>query len=239
MIEDNGENIMQDLAVPPSRSKLALFGKLKPRFLFPIAVMVLLSGCSSFSKDAKEAREAANALAQALNPPSAQRSADDPAGIVRGPEDFAVKGVADRRVNLDVGGEPLSVVVRVIQLRDKNEFSRLSFASATNKSDAELFPKELVATNEVVLMPGTTQEITDTLRPEARYVGVVGFFRKPDAQLWRMLFDARAVRNEGLIFVAQECFFTPVTPQPESVPGQGVGTTPACAGSIPRTRTGR
>jgi len=223
--------------VPLSRPgfKLWLADKLRPGFLIPMAVAVLMSACAS--KEAKQAKETANALAQALNPPSVQRS-DEPA-IVRGPEEFAFKGVADRHVNRDINGEPLSVVVRVIQLRDKNEFARLSFDGVVSKSDAELFPKELVAVNEVVLMPGTTQEITDKLLPEARYVGVVGFFRKPDAQFWRLLFDAGAVRKEGLIFVAQDCYFTAITPQLQPVPGQGVSSTPTCSGSAPPKRSGK
>jgi len=227
---------MRNLVVSPSRIMLPLTGKLRSGFLVPVVAALLMTACSMMSKEAKEAKETANALALALNPP-AQRA--DESTIVRSPEDFALKGVADRHVNRDVNGEPLSVVVRVIQLRDKNEFARLSFDAVTNKSDKELFPKELVAVNEVVLMPGTTQEITDKLLPEARYVGVVGFFRRPDAQFWRLLFDARAVRNEGLIFEAQDCYFTAITPQFEPVPGQAVGVTPACAGTVSPRRSGR
>ena len=217
------------------RNKAVSLGQLigKPRlgFLIPAAMAVLIAACSSSSK------ETANALALALNPPTPR--ADEPTGIVRSPEEFALKGVADQQVNLDVNGQPLSVVVRVIQLRDKNEFMSMTFDAAASRSDTELFPKELTATSEVVLMPGTTKELKDKLLPETRYVGVIGFFRRPDAQFWRMLFDARAVRNEGLIFVARDCYFSAMTPQAEPMPGQSVGYAPECAGGIPSSRSRR
>lgn len=221
---------MRNSSALPCRNKQPLIGKLRLGLLAPVAIAVLMTSCSMFSKEAKQAKETADALAQALNPPSVR--AEEPVGIVRGPEEFAIKAVAEKRLNLDAAGEPLSVVVRVIQLRDKNEFSRLSFDAVTSKNDNELFPKEFVAVSEVVFVPGETQEMSDKLLPEARYVGIVGFFRMPDAQHWRMLFDARSVRNEGLIIVAQDCYFTPITPQSEPLPGQTANTTPACSGTV-------
>ncbi|MCL2591030.1 MAG: type VI secretion system lipoprotein TssJ [Betaproteobacteria bacterium] len=206
---------------------------LRPRVLIPAAMAVLITACSVFPSKEKEA---ANALAQALNPPTAPRG-DNPAPIMRGTEDFAVKGVAEQQVNRDVSGKSLSVVVRIFQLRDKNEFSRLSFDAVTSRSDAELFPKELVAASEVVVMPGTMQEVTDKLLPETKYVGVVGYFRKPDAQFWRFLFDAQAIRKEGLIFVAKDCHFTAITPKSEPLPGQTESYTPTCTGIIPPVRS--
>ncbi|MCL2590261.1 MAG: type VI secretion system lipoprotein TssJ [Betaproteobacteria bacterium] len=193
---------------------------------------VLLSACTSSSKKAEQA------LAQALNPQT-PRSEDPSSTIFRLPEDTVVKGVAGSNVNLDVNGQPLTVVVRVIQLRDKHEFARLTFDAAASKGDAELFPKELVTAHELVLMPGATQELTDKLLPETRYVAVIGFFRKPDTHYWRFLFDAQAVRKEGLIFAAKECFITPITPQFLPAQGQRLNTTPECAGFVHSNRPRR
>jgi type VI secretion system protein VasD len=196
----------------------------------------LIAACTSAAK--KEAEANANALALALKPPSAPH-ADDSGGIVRSPEDAVFKGVADQNVNRDANGQSLTVVVRVVQLRDRNEFTRLSFDAVTTRSDAELFPRELVAASEMVLMPGLTQEITDNLLPEAKYVGVIGYFRRPDAQSWRLLFDAGAVRKEGLVFVAQDCYLTAVTPLHVPMPGQAARYAPECTGIIPPRRSRR
>jgi|GEM_PF-1757358 len=192
--------------------------KVKPglSLLIPAMMAVLVTGCSMFKKD--EAREAERALERALNPPTAARS-DDPAAA-RSPEEAAFKGVAGSRMNRDINGQSLSLVVRVIQLRDRNEFARLTFEGAVNKSEQDLFPKELVSMKEVQLMPGTTQEFTDKLLPETKYVGLIGFFHHPNPRFWRLLFAANAVRKEGLNFVAHDCYFVPLTPRSEPLPGQ-------------------
>ena len=214
----------------PVQFILRLKGKPVAGFLIPVAMAVLVGACSSSSK------ETANALAQALNPPTAQRG-DEAGTITRGPEEFVAKGVADQNINRDISGQSLSVVVRILQLRDRGEFTRLSFEGVTNRNDADLFPKDLVAASEMVVMPGTTQEITDKLLPETKYVGVIGFFRRPDAQYWRMLYDARAVRNEGLIIVAKDCYFSAITPRIDPMPGQTASYKPECTGFISPNRS--
>jgi type VI secretion system protein VasD len=183
--------------------------------------VVALSGCGMMSKSPKP-------LSLPITAPPVSPSAD----AVRPPEEFAVKGVADERVNLDVTDRPLSVVVRVYQLRTTNEFSRLNFeALAGGRNDATLFQKDLVTVSEFVLVPGTTQELEDKLLPETKYVGVVGFFRRPEPQYWRFLVDARSVRNEGLIFRATQCYLTSITPRAELLPGQTLGGKPDCYGT--------
>ncbi|MDR3087939.1 MAG: type VI secretion system lipoprotein TssJ [Azoarcus sp.] len=189
--------------------------------LIPVALAILAGACSKSSEELTRALTLPFAA-----PPEARVE------TVHGPEDYALKGVADLNINRDIYGKSLSVVVRVYQLRDKNEFARLSFESAASRSDSELFPKELVAVNEIVLVPGEARELVDKLLPETRYVGAVGFFRQPDAQFWRFLVNARAVRNEGLNFTLQDCYFAAIQPQPEPVTGQGAGYTPRCAWSV-------
>jgi type VI secretion system protein VasD len=199
-----------------------------------IFVVILVAACSSASKNTSLA------LPFPAGGPTDVRRADGTAGFAHGPEDYALKGVADALLNRDINGQSLSVVVRLYQLSGKTEFTRLTFdAVASGRSDTELFPKELVAANEVVLVPADTQEITDKLLPETRYVGMVGFFRRPDTQNWRFLVDARAVRNEGLNFAVRDCYFAAIQPKPEPIPGQSAGYTPECAMSVPSNRSRR
>jgi type VI secretion system protein VasD len=206
------------------------------RYIFPffLASALILPGCKNAQKEAVEA------LAAALNPPpvAAARS-DDPAVLPRGPAEFDLKAVADPSLNPDESGRPLSVVVRVFQLRGKAEFARLSFDAAVNGADDELFPKELVAANELVLKPGNSVEMADKLLPDTQYVGVLAYFRKPDARMWRFLADARAVRKEGLNFVVRDCYFALTVPVYEPLPGQDVRYRPVCENSAPPPRPSR
>jgi type VI secretion system protein VasD len=196
------------------------------RHIFPffLASALLLPGCKNAQKEAVEA------LAAALNPQPVAARSDDTAVLPRGPAEFDIKAAADAALNRDENGAPLSVVVRVFQLRGKTEFSRLSFDAAASGADDELFPKELAAANEMVLRPGDSVDMADKLLPETQYVGVVGYFRKPDARMWRFLADARAVRKEGLNFKAKECYLVPVIPSPEALPGQDLAPAPVCEG---------
>ena len=149
---------------------------------------------------------------------------------VRVQEEFIIKGTASERVNRDVNGRPLSVVVRLYQLKDNKGFARLSFdAVARGQKEEELFPRELESSQEVVLIPGTTQSFTDKLSPDAKFIGVVALFRSPDTRGgWRFLVDARTVLKEGLNFTAGECYFTLIQPEAETVSGQLPGA-PECA----------
>ncbi|MDR1424835.1 MAG: type VI secretion system lipoprotein TssJ [Azoarcus sp.] len=148
---------------------------------------------------------------------------------IRGPQEFALKARADANVNRDINGKSLSIVVRIYQLKDKNEFARLAFDKlASGRGDTELFPTEFVAVRETVLIPGATQEVTEKLVPDARYVGVVGFFRKPDARGWRFLVDSGAVTREGLNFTVRDCYFDGIQPKPEPSPGEADARAPRC-----------
>ena len=203
----------------PFRSKNSFFFRRNARWL-PLSLLfaAALSGCGVFSKSPPP-----------LNLPFNAPPVTPTAEAARPSEEFVLKGVADESVNLDVTDRPLSVVVRVYQLRAREEFSRLSFEALTGgRSDAALFPKDLVNVNEIVLVPGTTQELNDKLLPETKFVGVVAYFRRPEPQYWRFLVDARAVRNEGLIFLAKNCYLTAVTPRAELLSGQVTDGKPDC-----------
>ena len=167
-------------------------------------------------------------------PPKAEEQFSRPEPMtIRGPVEYALKARAGTNVNRDDNGKPLSIVVRVYQLKDKNEFARLTFDRLVNcRSDAELFPNEFVAVREVVLLPGAVQESTEKLLPETRYVGVTAFFRRPDTQGWRFLVDAGTVAREGLNYMIGDCTFDGIQPRPESLPGEAAGHAPKCGGNV-------
>jgi type VI secretion system protein VasD len=150
-------------------------------------------------------------------------------GCATGPKVYNIRGEADPIVNRDVGGAPLSVVVRLYQLKDAGEFSKLTFDTlASGRPEAELLGPELLEKTEVVLVPGSKHVSTDKLREDAKYVGVVAFFRRPDQHYWRYLIDADKVRSEGLTFRAQDCYLTLLNVKPTPIPGQPQGGKPEC-----------
>lgn len=143
------------------------------------------------------------------------------AGCASTPKSYQIQGEADPVVNRDASGAPLSVVVRLYQLKAPAEFSKLTFDTlASGRSENELLGTDLLEKTEVVLVPGATHTRSETLREDTRYLGVVAFFRRPHPHYWRYLVEADAVRRDGLAFRARDCYLSLIRPKPAPIPGQ-------------------
>lgn len=107
---------------------------------------------------------------------------------------FQVTMSCSPTINQDRQGHPLSVVVQFYCLKDKAEFSKLTFdAVAGNRSEKELLGADFLAKTEVVALPGGNQNLTLDLPPGTKYVGMVAFFRRPDPNYWRVLTSVEAI----------------------------------------------
>ena len=147
------------------------------------------------------------------------------------PVAYEVRASADTVINRDVSGQPLSVVVRLYQLKQAKEFNSLTFDLATsNRTDAELFGDSLIQRSELLLVPGTTHISTQGISPDAKFLGVVAYFRRPDAHYWRYLVDANQVRSKGLSFQALDCYLQLKNTLVINIPGQPLDARPACLG---------
>lgn len=157
------------------------------------------------------------------------------AGCASSPKTFEIRGEAESMINRDISGNPLSVVIHVYQLKEDDEFSKLTFDTlASGRPATELLEKDLLEKSEVLLVPGATYAATEKLREETKHVGVVAFFRQPDQHYWRFLVDAESVRKNGLRFKVQDCFLALTGTKPSLIPGQPAGAPPVCAQFSPR-----
>lgn len=150
-------------------------------------------------------------------------------GCVSGPTAYDVRGQADPVLNRDVSGKSLSVVVRLYQLKQPTEFSKLAFDSlASGRPESDLLGSELIDKSEVVVLPGTQHVSTEKLSENANYLGVVAFFRQPETHYWRYLIPASQVRSKGVTFRLQDCYITLIDGKPETIPGQPLDAKPEC-----------
>jgi len=84
-------------------------------------------------------------------------------------------------------GQPLSIVVRLYQLKASNTFAQLEYVQLQN-NDLELLKTDLVATKGVVMRPESNASINEPMQKDAEYVGVVAFFRSPSSNgVWKLL----------------------------------------------------
>jgi type VI secretion system protein VasD len=160
------------------------------------------------------------------------------AGVLSGcstaPKQYAIKGEGTPVLNRDSSGRSLSVVVRLYQLKSANEFSKLTFDTlADGRPEEDLLKSELLAKTDVVVVPGGNYSSTDKLLDEAKYVGVVAFFRNPDQHYWRYLLDADDVRSGDLSFRVEDCYIVLKDIKPLPIPGQPKDARPRCSNAAP------
>ncbi|SNS32585.1 type VI secretion system protein VasD [Noviherbaspirillum humi] len=145
-----------------------------------------------------------------------------------------IRASADAVINRDSQGKPLSVAIRIYQLKSATEFSRLTFDSlASNRTDAELLGADLIDRTELIMVPRSQQTTIAKLKDDTRYLGIVSLFRKPDPHYWRFLVDADKVRAAGLQFMVRDCYLMLSQPTPHPIPGQPAFTPPTCD-ALPR-----
>lgn len=169
------------------------------------------------------------------------------------PARYEVRAAAAPAINRGPDGNPLSVVVRLYQLKDRAAFTKLSFDQAAgDRPDAEILDGEFLGRDELVLVPGQDRTVRPDLLPGARYIGLVGLFRRPDPQAWRCLFALEAMTpapaqgardwpwkpwrrrpaaarpTPALAFRVRECALEALSPAPVAIPGQVPGAAPAC-----------
>ncbi|TDR70275.1 type VI secretion system lipoprotein TssJ [Paludibacterium purpuratum] len=147
-----------------------------------------------------------------------------------GPSNANYLAIGTRNLNPDESGHPLSLVIHIVQLKQNQAFSRLTPADLTSgKSEKDLLSSEMIDSTELVLLPGSKSDINATISPDAKYIGVIGYFRQPDPYFWRLLFDADMVRVAGVNLLADRCFLRPTLPPRLDMPGQPKIFKPDCS----------
>jgi type VI secretion system protein VasD len=153
-------------------------------------------------------------------------------GCASSPKQYAIRGEADPILNRDINGKSLSVVVRVYQLSDAQEFSKLTFDTlASGRPESDFLGNALLDKTDAVIIPGGRYEDSQKLLDETKFVGIVAFFRKPDPYYWRQLADAETIRSHGLSFRVQDCYVALNDGDAIQLPGQPSSYRPDCGSS--------
>lgn len=167
------------------------------------------------------------------------------------PRKLAVKAEAMPQLNLDPQGESMSVVVRVYQLKDKGDFQKLTLdLIGSGRPDSELFPQDFLTQKELILVPGAIASEVLDLHADAKFVGLVGHFRKPDMHAWRHLVPVEQMVAKALsaipaaaklpqppilpllTFKAEQCFLEVQHLKAEPLAGQPAVLKPVCQSTV-------
>jgi len=93
---------------------------------------------------------------------------------------------AANNVNPDTNGQPLSVVVRIYQLKDKGRLETADY-NAIWKSDKDTLSEDLLERQERVIQPGTQEMLEVRVNQAANYIAAVALFRNPSGDTWRKI----------------------------------------------------
>lgn len=115
-------------------------------------------------------------------------------------------------LNAGRGRKGVAVVVRVYQLRDAERFEQLPMARFLDVQGEQALGDDLVDVSEHVLLPDDTQQWPVRLADEARHIGVVALFRHPGDGPWRLVFDGRKARQQGVVVGVHACALTTASP---------------------------
>ena len=102
------------------------------------------------------------------------------------PPQLHIQVFAAPDANRSAGGKGLPIVVRLYQLKVEGGFAGADFYSLYDKEAATL-GADLIAREEVTLVPGQRRSLVQPLNPAATHLGVVGAFRDLDRAGWRAL----------------------------------------------------
>lgn len=94
-----------------------------------------------------------------------------------------------KTMNVDDNGNPLPTVVRIYQLKSKYKMDKADFKSLW-KNDKVLLDDDLLEKKEITVYPGKKQEIKIEKKDDAKYIGIVAIFRKPNEEQGKWKYTA-------------------------------------------------
>ncbi len=87
-------------------------------------------------------------------------------------------------LNLNDSDEPLPVMLNVYQLGDDKAFTEASFTDLWKK-DLAILGDSMLTKETLTINPASQERLTFERHAQARYIGVMAIFRKPEKEEWR------------------------------------------------------
>jgi len=119
------------------------------------------------------------------------------------PAPVAVTVTAGARLNPDDSGQSLPTVIRIYQLKAASKAEGAMFEDLYRR-DKEVLGEDLLQVDEVVLSPGETARKTVAGDKGARAVMVLGVFRRPSGNGWRIITELQKGKAAPLEFRAED-----------------------------------
>ncbi|NRR33130.1 type VI secretion system lipoprotein TssJ [Oxalobacteraceae bacterium] len=176
-----------------------------PSRLILASAALLLGGC------------AAGSIAGAALEMVGMRKAPELPDAQKPPRHVAIRLHADSSLNAGASGHPLALVARIYKLRQGAAFQQIAYDGFLSAHrERELLGNDLLEVKEVMLVPGQRYEVVEQVTREAYVIGVVGLFRTPAPQRWRLAFAAADAERSGITIGAHACALSVAAGTPAS-----------------------
>jgi len=166
--------------------------------VFSLLVVVGATGCASNSKLGK----AVNSTLQAVGLKEPKPAA---------PPVVPLRLYAGTNLNAANDKRATAAVVKIYHLRSIQRFEQAPFNAFLDQAGEQAaLGADLLSVNEVVLMPGVKQELSEQLSDGTAVVGIVALFRAPAENRWRLAFDAKSkeIARDGITIGVHACALT-------------------------------
>jgi type VI secretion system protein VasD len=164
--------------------------------------MIATEGCSTTAA-VQVAGAAVNVALEATG--LKQKSAEDkPAAF-----DVPLSVSTGKELNITSDGQSLSLVVRIYQLRTPQSFKTLTYTDANSQDGGkDILGNDLIAYKEVTVVPNKTYDLKQKVPGDGTTIGIIGLFRAPAGDRWKIAFDAQGSRDTGITVGAHACALT-------------------------------
>lgn len=123
--------------------------------------------------------------------------------------DLSVRIFGGEQLNTTSNGKSLSLVMKFYILRSPERLKTLTYPQiATPEGEKEALGEELLSAREITVIPGKSYDLVLKVPGDATTIGIVGMFRAPYSQRWKLGFDAKQSFDSGIIVGAHACALT-------------------------------
>ena len=121
------------------------------------------------------------------------------------------------------------MVLKVYSLRSAEGLKSLAYGQiSTPEGEREGLGNDLLSVQELVLLPGKSYTLSVKSPENTTAIGVVGLFRSPYAQRWKLAFDARTATDPEIVVGVHACALT--SSSTTTIPEPGSGSAETLAG---------
>lgn len=116
------------------------------------------------------------------------------------PSPIKISFIASKNMNSDSSGHGSPIKIMLYQLSNDSDFNNI--ISPVNE-DIDLVQQHAIESTSIMLQPGKNMPYHLAVSPQAHYLGIIGYFRAPNANQWKLLITVPLLKPTMTVIVSQ------------------------------------